>query len=511
MHNPTGAMKPHPRSARRAPSSRPVGEVDDNETVRLTIVLKPSTPFDPRSFPVGRGLAREEFRARHSTAPDVIDRLTTFVTAHGLAVERADPARNVVKLIGSYAQARSAFRPDRLRVYGTKARRFVARSGRLYAPATVCDDIVAIMGFDRRPVAKPHFRIRRAASANAISYDPTAVARRYQFPAGTGAGQTIALIELGGGYAPTDVAAYFTEKKVARTGTLESVSVDGQQNGGDTDPNGADGEVQLDIDVAGSVAPAANIAVYFGPNEGSGFLDAILAAVHDEQRSPSVISISWGGPENSWAAQDMDAMDQAFQAAAALNITVCAASGDNGSSDGSSDGKPQADFPSSSPHVLACGGTSLPSTGAEVAWNDGASGGASGGGFSTQFALPAYQTGIVTGKWRGLPDVAGNADPETGYNVRVDGSDMVIGGTSAVAPLWAGLIAIVSANVSARAGLANTVLYANRTAFTDITSGNNGAYKAAPGWDPVTGQGSPKGGAILAAFAATATRAGTIA
>jgi kumamolisin len=219
-----------------------------------------------------------------------------------------------------------------------------------------------------------------------------------------------------------------------------------------------------------------------------------------------VISISWGGPENSWAAQDMDAMDQAFQAAAALNIAVCAASGDNGSTDGSPDGKPWADFPASSPHVLACGGTSLPAGGAETSWNDGSQGGASGGGYSKQFALPSYQSGAVTGQWRGVPDVAGNADPETGYNVRVDGSNMVIGGTSAVAPLWAALIAIIATNVSARVGLASTVLYANSAAFTDITTGNNGAYNAARGWDPVTGQGSPKGAAILAAFQASLGR-----
>ena len=506
MPTPQDTMTPHPRSFRAAPTSKQVAEVDDRQTVHLTLVLRPGTPFDPSRFGAGRGMTREEFQSRHATPQGVIDRITTFATAHGLRVERVDRVRHTMRLAGSYAQARGAFRPEHLGVYVAGGRRYVARSGRLFAPSNLCDDIVAIMGFDRRPAAKPHFRIRRTASADAISYDPTAVAKRYQFPAGDGKGQTIALIELGGGFTANDVAAYFKEKGIQRTGTIESVTVDNQPNGGDADPNGADGEVQLDIDVAASIAPAANIAVYFAPNEGSGFLDAILAAVHDEQRSPSVISISWGGPENSWAAQDMDAMDQAFQAAASLNIAVCVASGDNGASDGSPDGKPWADFPASSPHVLACGGTSLPASGTETAWNDGAAGGASGGGYSKQFALPSYQSGAVTGTWRGVPDVAGNADPDTGYNVRVDGSNLVIGGTSAVAPLWAALIAIVSANVAAGLGLANTVLYENSAAFTDVTTGDNGAYKAARGWDPVTGQGSPKGSAILAAFKASLGR-----
>ncbi|MGH7655292.1 MAG: S53 family peptidase [Gemmatimonadaceae bacterium] len=506
MHNPQGVMKPHPRSYRVAPASRQVAEVDDNDAVRLTVVLRPASPFDPSRFGPGRGLSREEFVSRHATRQDVIDRVTTFATAHGLAVEDADRNSHRVRLTGTVAQARDAFRPEHLGVYVAAGRRYVARGGRLFAPASLCDDIVAIMGFDRRPVAKPHFRIRRTASADAISYDPPAVAKRYQFPAGDGAGQTIALIELGGGFTVSDVAAYFKSKGIKRTGTVASVSVDGQPNGGDADPNGADGEVQLDIDVAGSIAPGANIAVYFGPNEGNGFLDAILAAVHDEVRSPSVISISWGGPENGWAAQDMDAIDQAFQAAAALNIAVCVASGDDGSSDGSSDGKPWADFPASSPHVLACGGTSLAASGAETSWNDGAAGGASGGGYSKQFALPSYQSGAVLGKWRGVPDVAGNADPQTGYNVRVDGSGVVIGGTSAVAPLWAALYAIVAAKIATRVGLANPVLYANGAAFTDITTGDNGAYSAARGWDAVTGQGTPKGNAILAALQASLAR-----
>ena len=357
MPTPQDTMMPHPRSFRAAPTSKQVAEVDDRQTVHLTLVLKPGAPFDPSRFGAGRGMTREEFQSRHATAQSAPIASPSLSLAHGLRVERVDRVRHTMRLAGSYAQARSAFRPEHLGVYVAGGRRYVARSGRLFAPSNICDDIVAIMGFDRRPAAKPHFRIRRTASANAISYDPTAVAKRYQFPSGDGKGQTIALIELGGGFTMSDVAAYFKEKGIQRTGTIESVSVDNQPNGGDADPNGADGEVQLDIDVTASIAPAANIAVYFAPNEGSGFLDAIPAAVHDEQRSPSVISISWGGPENSWAAQDMDAMDQAFQAAASLNIAVCVASGDNGASDGSPDGKPWADFPASSPHVLACGGT----------------------------------------------------------------------------------------------------------------------------------------------------------
>ena len=257
--------------------------------------------------------------------------------------------------------------------------------------------------------------------------------------------------------------------------------------------------------MAGSIAPAANIVVYFAPNQGAGFHDAISAAVNDTANAPSIISISWGGPESGYAAQDLDAIDQVMAQAAALGITVCVASGDNGSSDGATDGKPHVDFPASSPNALACGGTSLRSGGVEVAWNDGAQGGASGGGYSAHFAVPAWQQAAVTNAKRGVPDVAGDADPATGYQVSVDGSAAVIGGTSAVAPLWAGLVALCNQSLGRKAGFVNPVLYDNPSALTDIVSGNNGAYKAGPGWDPVTGLGSPIGTQVLAALRAAPT------
>src|SRR5487761_598338 len=119
----------------------------------------------------------------------------------------------------------------------------------------------------------------------------------------------------------------------------------------------------LDIEVAGAIAPAAAIAVYFAPNTDAGFLDAVTTAIHDDVRKPSVISISWGGPESTWTQQAMSAIDQAFQAAATLGITVCVAAGDSGSTDGVSDGSNHVDFPASSSGVLACGGTSLRASG----------------------------------------------------------------------------------------------------------------------------------------------------
>ncbi len=207
----------------------------------------------------------------------------------------------------------------------------------------------------------------------------------------------------------------------------------------------------------------------------------------------------------------MTAFDSAAQDAGALGVTICAASGDNGSGDGVTDGANHVDFPASSPNILACGGTTLQSANgavtSETVWNDGAQGGATGGGFSNQFPLPAYQASDnikpPSGGGRGVPDVCGDADPETGYQVLVDGKSLVIGGTSAVAPLWSGLIALLNQKLGKSVGFLQPVLYGlpkTADAFNDVTQGSNGAFSAGPGWDPTTGLGSPSGENLLTAL-----------
>jgi kumamolisin len=272
----------------------------------------------------------------------------------------------------------------------------------------------------------------------------------------------------------------------------------------------------LDIEVAGSIAPGAKIVVYFAENTDAGFLNAITTAVHDTTNNPSIVSISWGGPESTWTQAAMTSMDEAFQSAAALGVTVCVAAGDNGSTDGVTDGLNHVDFPASSPNVLACGGTQLIASGntitSEVVWNELAMNeGATGGGISDVFPLPSYQSGAnvppsanAGGRvGRGVPDVAGDADPSTGFDTLVDGQSGVIGGTSAVAPLWAALIALVNQNTGKPVGFVNPLLYQNPNGdFNRITSGNNGAYSAGPGWNACTGLGSPIGSNVEAALGA---------
>lgn len=386
-----------------------------------------------------------------------------------------------------------------------------------HAPEPLTDIVTAVLGgeppqaFPRSMVASPH--------TAGTSYTPLEIARIYGMPDADGTDQTVAILELGGGYSATDLADYFSGLGVGAP-TVHAVSVDGATNQPGGDPNGADGEVMLDIEIVGAIAPRASIVVYFAPNTDAGFLDAVATAAHADP-PPVAISISWGQSEDQWTAQGRAAMDDAFADAAAMGITVTAAAGDNGSGDTRPSGGPaggsagsagsdtvHADFPASSPHVLGCGGTSLHASDgtvvSEVVWDGGGRGGATGGGVSDVFPLPDYQAGVGVPKrlgggiGRGVPDVAAVADPQTGYRVLVDGRTMVIGGTSAVAPLWAGLVARITQLSGTRIGLAQIPLYAGVAAqrpaphLRDITHGTNGTYRAGPGWDPCTGLGVPE-------------------
>jgi len=497
------------------PGARRVADVKGDEIVHATVVLRRrSAP--PAPTPGGlKHESREHYQIIHGAAASAFAAVERFAHQHGLTVSERHAERRTIIVSGRAKAMQEAF-GTQLAYYEAGGVRYRGRSGELSLPETLAPSVMAVLGLDNRPVAKPHFRQRRRRAAEPKgTFTPVQVGKLYDFPTGvTGTGETIGIIELGGGYSTADLSNYFQQQNIPEP-TITAVSVDGGQNtpGGD-----ADGEVMLDIEVAGSIAPGANIVVYFAPNTDQGFHDAIAAAANDATNKPSIISISWGGPEDSWTDQARTAMDAALQDAAQLGITVTVAVGDNGATDGETDGKLHVDFPASDPNVLACGGTTLAaSSGAitsEVVWNDLASNeGATGGGISNLFALPSYQTnaGVPVNpetnfQGRGVPDVSGDADPETGYQVIVDGQSTVIGGTSAVAPLWAGLVALMNQKIGKPLGFINPLLYQiQETGFFDITQGGNNAdanspYQAGPNWDPCTGFGSPNGTALANAL-----------
>jgi kumamolisin len=498
-----------------------VGPTDPNSEITVTMLVRrrpdsglpalvdelAGKPPAERSY-----LTREQLASQHGSDPEDLRKIEEFAARHGLKVVATDPGARTVVLSGRVADFSSAFRVN-LTDEQYEGATYRVRTGPVSVPAQLADVVEAVLGLDNRPQAAPRVvmapePIAIVGTGAAVAFTPVEVARLYQFPTGvTGQGQTIGIIELGGGYNASDISTFFRNLGIPEP-TVVSVSVDGAQNSPSQPPAGADYEVELDIQVAGAVAPGARIAVYFAPNTDQGFLDAITRAIQDTTNNPGVISISWGAPESNWTGQSMQAFEQRFQEAAAVGVSVFCASGDNGSSDGVADGLQHVDFPASAPHSVGCGGTHLEGTGgtitSEVVWSG------SGGGVSDQFGLPSWQNGVGVPPsvnpghrvGRGVPDVSGNADPATGYKIVVGGSTTVVGGTSAVSPLWSGLTALLNQALGHHLGFFSLQLYApaGRATFGDITSGSNGAYFAGPGWDACTGLGTPRGQALLQAL-----------
>jgi len=538
----------------RLPHAQISGEVPHGE-FQVTVMVRRKTPLPDahehnKLKPTDRTyMTRETLATTHGADPADIAKVTAFAQEHNLKVIESDLAKRHVLLSGTAENYNRAFGVA-LKMYKSNETTYRGREGDILLPASLGAIVTSVTGLDNRPFARPHFRIRRDDKAKTMTagahgvgkphaspapvpagFSPVQLAQLYNFVPTDGTGQTIAILELGGGYHTTDLSTYFKGIGVKPP----SVSTASYTGGGTNSPgtnafaqDNPDVEVALDIEVAGGIASGAKVVVYFAPDAtDQSFLGAISAIVHDNVNNPNVVSISWGGPEETASAQFQTEFDQILQAAAQVGMTVCVAAGDSGSADFAAndpnwDGKTHVDFPASSPNVLACGGTQITVTGNkisdEVVWHDGTNDG-TGGGVSRVFAQPTYQVGVEHQKavdpagpvMRGVPDVCGDAAPGSGYQVLCDGQAFPdasqgvppVGGTSAVAPLWAGLVARLNQSLGKPVGFLNPLLYAIPTtakAFNDITAGNNGKYHAGPGWDACTGLGSPNGQNILAAL-----------
>jgi len=492
------------------PGARAIGPTDPHQLVEISVVLKHRQPL-PRPGSEGKQINHSDFARTYGADPAQIDKIRNFARENNLhMLERGDEAlRRTITLAGTAAAMEKAFSVE-LVEYEHPDGSYRSYTGPIQMTEDCASMVSGVFGLDNRPVAQPHFRYRGAphsfgTRSTSISYTPTQVAKLYNFPQDANAsGQTIGIIALGGGYRTADIRDYFQSLGL-QAPAVRSVVIN-HANNRPTTPQSADGEVMLDIELAGAVAQGAAIAVYFAPNTARGFQDAVSTAIHDQLNKPSVLSISWGSAEANWTPQSMENFDQVAQEAGLLGITITAACGDNGCCDGMTDGKNHVDFPASCPHVLAAGGTRLGAANGtvqgETVWNDGTHGGATGGGYSTVFPRPEWQAAVVTQSGRGVPDVAANADPETGYTILVDGHQEVVGGTSAAAPLWAGLIVLLNQKLNRRLGFVNPLFYAidQASGFRDINLGNNGAYTASYGWDPCTGNGTPLGTQLLQAL-----------
>lgn len=519
--------------------------VPQEGTARVTVVLRPSDearvaaevaarcgrlPSDrPRASGLGAGLA---------APPEALAAVEGFARTSGLEVVTASAARRHVVLAGSWRALTRAFAVD-CAWHRHGEREFLAHDGPVHVSRTLLPHVVAVLGFDRRPVARPGACGGHASERHLV---PPEVAELYDFPRGLdGRGERLGIVLLGGGFQRADLAAFFAGIG-GRPPAIRVIGVDGARNapadpaairaaleaagiGGrpvaplpQEAPAASGGDVHwtleatLDVEIAGSLVPGAELLVVFAPPTIQGKVHAISRLLAARPR-PAVLSASWGGFESDYRDQDVRAMEALFLEAAARDVTLCFASGDSGDGTAAFGGPgkaPAVFYPASSPWVLACGGTTLAASGRrETVWAESLAGHrlGSGGGISRRFARPDWQAGLGgEAGGRRLPDVAAKADIHGGYRIVVGGEQAGMGGTSAAAPLWASLL--VRVNQALRragcscVGYVTPILYRSEVASAqrDIVAGDNGTYRAARGWDCCTGWGSPRGRELLRAL-----------
>ena len=522
-------------NVRRRPDGPPLPDLD----------YWAATPLSERTY-----VGREEFAGLDGASLEDLDTIAAFAHSHGLAVIEASAARRTVLVSGTVAQMNAAFGVT-LAYFERASEAYRGISGSVHVPRELAPLVESVLGLDNRRIAEHNAgmsgvgaggQLGGAGPAGGSPLTPVQVAGLYNFPTTSAAGQRIGIIELGGGYAVSDIQAFFNGLGLT-TPPLTDVGVDGATNspaGSATNFTIADPDIEvvLDIDVAGAIAQGAAIAVYFAPGTDQGFTDAVKNAVHDTTNRPSILSISWSGSEDGWSSPGRTSMRKALQDAAAFGVTVLLDAGDWGSDCKVGDGRAHVMYPTSEQGVVARGGTLIANVSGrsftEGTWND--SLGATGGGVSDTVGLPSWQVGIGVPKsvndnttvGRGVPDVAGNASPFSGYTLTLYGTQTTnltitsglgagnaagtIAGTSAVAPLYAGLLAVIEAQIGAPLGFINPLLYglAGSSVFTDINDGANNRwsgeanpalfYTCGPGWDACTGWGHLNGGQLLHAI-----------
>jgi kumamolisin len=489
-----------PGTKPKTAGARPVRPASPSETIEVTLVLR-----DPGS-------------AGSDTMLEGVRVVRAFATAHRLRVVRTRSSGRTIVLHGRAHDLGKAFGAKLLH-FQKAGHIFRSHREQLTVPEEIARIVDGVFGLDDRPVShRPRFAAGTTMAPpppNPNTKTPSSFRKLYSFPTrAIGAGQYIGVLEFGGGFERRKLNAYLSALGV-RAANVIVREISPGRNRPVNQPGrlSPDVEVYMDLEILASVAPGATLVVYFAENNNRGWVEALHAAIFDSAHPLSVLSISWGQAEQYWDPQAIAAIDNAFRTAAARDITVCCSSGDRGVFEAGD--KPYTiPFPASSPHVLACGGTRIETLEArtrEIVWNEPRTVGlASGGGISRVFDRPSFQQGhrvpteFSTGRpGRGIPDVAANASSLSGYLIIADGTRMSMGGTSAAAPLWAGLIACLNEALHRRVGYLTPLLYrARRGSLRDVVDGNNKlagrqGYRARRGWDACTGLGTPHGVNLL--------------
>lgn len=534
-----------------------VADVDRGQRIDIIVIVRPRQPISEDLQPF-HYLTREEFLARHGAGREDVEAVVAFLKAHRLE-PTLDEKRRSVLVSGAIGDIERAFQIT-MSMYRTLGGSHRGYAGQATVPAHLGEIIVAVLGLHTGRLSTGRSTSAGAANGHGPKVTPralgtpTALREQYDFPDGDGAGQTIGLVELGGGYRKQDVDAYFASLDVSPS-YRDVLIGSGRQAGFNhqvedrflvafADWMNSKGpymryakayfEVTMDLSLIGALVPAAELQVYFAYDSTLAFMHLIEHALFVADPQPSVLSVSWGYQERELLNDSSDVatahqINALFLSAAHMGVTLCCSGGDWGASNQVEDGFPgtgyDVGFPASSPWALACGGTTVADDGTEVVWNSdfpppsaqvpkrSLKHGATGGGYSRLFRRPAWQRPLVhdgrgiDGNGRGVPDVAAVADPHCGIRCQLAGTTFPTGGTSAAAPTWAALVALLNQNLGTRVGCINPILYAHRSgnpaAFNDILIGDNRftsddvGFDGGPGWNPCTGLGSPNGKALL--------------
>jgi kumamolisin len=480
-----------------------------------------------------RILSPEEFERRFGASDEDLRKVQAFAAEHGLEVVETSAARRVVELAGTLEAFARAF-GVRFQTFLAPRRSYRTHGGPILIPPELKGVVENVIGLDDRPILSPAAAVAGGAVSGVtrlVYNDPRKLAAWYGFPAGaTGAGQTVAVIQFGGGYNQEDMEDYFRLRGIPCP-EMSLVELDGQTNQPasaqvmrscaaflgllDSSYAGPDDaavykassaafwatlECTMDPQILGTVVPGARLVTYMAPDTPKGKYDAFSKAIF---AGASVINCSWGSAEDDTPQSSMISLDQLFQQAALKGVTICASAGDFGNSQPSH-------FPATSPHVLACGGSSVDAgLTRETSWYEVISNGtlsvtmSGGGGYSQLFQVPSWQTAAgQTG--RGYPDVAAKSDVMNGYDVLVTGLDLPMGGTSAAAPMWAGLVTAINQKLGKLTGYLTPLLYSAEfaPALKAITQSGGGTCQPTASWNSCTGLGSPVGTGLLAALSA---------
>lgn len=511
-------------SERAKPRGTFLRDAPGDTPIEITITLRPKAPLPAVVDPYAPPMTLEQIEAQHGASEADAELVENTLHSYGLeTVERSLGARSLT-MRGTVAQVEAAFGTKLALYRSDEYGEFRGREGDLKVPGAIQHVVTGVFGLDTRKVARRRRKSQRAAAAAGTNQGmmPTDLARMYGFGSATAAGQTVGILEFGGAYIPGDLNLFCRNVGIA----MPTVSATGPQTGPQDE---ATGEVMMDIQIAAAMARGANINVYFAHFTQKGWVNLLQNIVHGPGAKPNVISISYGVAEasKSFSENGMKVIDGYFNELAQMGITICVSAGDDGCGSIIFDGSDNANFPATSPNVLAVGGTMLDANGSEVTWweqpgrrfnEDGSTtgGGSTGGGTSMVFPRPAWQTVNTASlndgstQFRCVPDVSALAGPPF-YFLILNEQVAPDGGTSASAPMWASVIACLK-QAGKTFGFLPPVFYGSDGAggtvgsalLQDITQGSNASnppsegYQAGPGYDAVTGWGTPNVQAMIA-------------